>query len=260
VKRPLILKQFIGEPNVGDIASGLLVSKLLGRKVLRFGPDPLNAPNLLGIGSILNWADSNSVVWGSGCIAENALPSLKPRAIVAVRGPLTRAQLESGGMPAPSVLGDPGLLIADLYPEPRQAEQNLIALIPHYADLTHPYVNEARKCGVLVINPLIPLQDYLDALSTAEIILSSSLHGIVFAHALGRPAAWIELSDRVIGGGYKFRDYFASIGFDGGAPRLTANDAPESAARSAVLPRTSIDLQALREALQLAEAMLDLPG
>ena len=258
VKRPLLLKQFLSHPNVGDVASKLIVSKLLRRDVLVFGPDPLHAPNLLGIGSILNWADANSVVWGSGCIAPGALPMERPRAVVAARGPLTCHELERMGVPAPSAIGDPGALIGDLYSQPRQSEANLIGLIPHYADLAHPYVEAARQQRALIINPLAPLQDYLDALSTAEVIITSSLHGIVFAHALGRPAAWIELSDQVIGGGFKFRDYFASVGFVGeDVPLLSTSDTLAGAARRAVLPRHPIDLQALRETLHMAETMLE---
>ncbi|MBS0386069.1 MAG: polysaccharide pyruvyl transferase family protein [Proteobacteria bacterium] len=247
----------MSHPNVGDVASSLIVSKLLKRDVLVFGPEPLHAPNLLGIGSILNWADANSVVWGSGCIAVDALPQAKPRAVVAARGPLTCEQLQRIGVPAPVVLGDPGWLIGDVYPLPRSPEQNLIALIPHYADLTHPFVEEARRQGAVVISPLMPVQAFLDALTTAEVIISSSLHGVVFAHALGRPAAWIELSDRVIGGRFKFMDYFASVSLVGDAvPRVTTNDSLSSAAKRAVPAGHAVDLQGLREALSMAETML----
>ena len=260
MKRPLLLKQFLGHPNVGDVASKLIVSKLLGRDVLVFGPDPLHAPNLLGIGSILNWADANSIIWGSGCIAPDALPLERPRAVVAARGPLTCQELQRIGVPAPSAIGDPGALIGDLYPQPKQPEPNLVAIIPHYADLAHPYVEAAREQRALIINPLTPLRDYLDALSMAEVIITSSLHGVVFAHALGRPAAWIELSDQVIGGGFKFRDYFASVGLVGeDVPLLSTSDTLADGARRAVMPRIPIDLQALRETLRLAEGMLERP-
>jgi len=258
VKRPLILKQYLGQPNVGDVASKRIVSKLLGRDVLVFGPEPIYAPNLLGIGSILNWADANSVVWGSGCIAPGALPPERPRAVVAARGPLTCEQLQRMGVPAPAAIGDPGALIGDLYPQPRQPEANLIGVIPHYADLKHPYVDAARQKGALIIDPLSPLEDYLDALARAEVIVTSSLHGVVFAHALGRPAAWVELSDQVIGAGFKFRDYFASVGLVGDeVPQISSHEPLAGAARRAVPPKRAIDLQALRETLRLAETMVE---
>lgn len=44
-----------------------------------------------------------------------------------------------------------------------------------------------------------------------DIIISSSLHGIVFAHSYGKKALWIEISKNVIGDGYKFYDYYSSL-------------------------------------------------
>jgi hypothetical protein len=42
--------------------------------------------------------------------------------------------------------------------------------------------------------------------------VSSSLHGIIVAHAFGIPAAWLRWSDKLSGDGVKFRDHAALVG------------------------------------------------
>jgi len=65
---------------------------------------------------------------------------------------------------------------------------------------------------VLVIdvmrNPLAVFED----IDKCDLILSSSLHGIVVADSLNIRNAWIHLSDRIVGKGFKFYDYFSAIG------------------------------------------------
>ena len=54
--------------------------------------------------------------------------------------------------------------------------------------------------------------DFINKLCECEFILSSSLHGIILSDADHIPNMWIKLSDKVLGDGFKFRDYFRSVG------------------------------------------------
>lgn len=242
------LKQFTKFPNAGDVASGRIVARLLNSSIKLCGETPLSHSNLIAIGSILHWADENSVIWGSGFISSTSALTARPAKFTAVRGHLTRTRLEELGIPGPKVVGDPGIFVRDLFPP--TAVRQRIGVIPHYADADHSFVCAAQDRGALIISPLLPLDEYLAALTSCMAVVSSSLHGIVFAHAYQIPAAWVILSNRVIGDGFKFRDYYSSIGLEPREiPNLNHSTSLEEAIDRAALPRLPIDKDGLRDAL-----------
>lgn len=160
----------------------------------------------------MHWSDPFSIIWGTGLIAEK-FPVVRPHAIYAVRGKLTRDEVIAQGIDCPEVYGDPALLMAELFPRACRGEFE-VGVVPHYADLNVEFLEKAKNEGAVLINPLQPLDLFLAQLTKCKKVISSSLHGIIFAHAYGIPAVWVRLSDRVIGAGFKFRDYYSSIGFD----------------------------------------------
>jgi len=45
-------------------------------------------------------------------------------------------------------------------------------------------------------------------------VISSSLHGLIIAHAYNIPAIWVRLGNRLYGDNIKFRDYLLSVGIE----------------------------------------------
>ncbi len=52
-------------------------------------------------------------------------------------------------------------------------------------------------------------ENFIDELVACDLIVSSSLHGLVVAIAFGKPVIWAEFTYLPIGDGFKFRDFFS---------------------------------------------------
>lgn len=189
--------------NLGDVLTPVLLKKL-GVNVRRA---PRSKAQLLGIGSIIRFARPGQMVWGSGAMRETDRPSPDAR-YLAVRGPLTREVVLKSGGECPEVYGDPALLLPSVYNPPVE-KRHEIGVVPHYID------RGLVRTDLPMINPLRadPLE-VVDEIRACHAILSSSLHGIIVAHAYGIPAAWVRFGDRLDGDDIKFRDYAASVGIE----------------------------------------------
>jgi pyruvyltransferase len=153
-------------------------------------------------GSILAWALApGDVVWGAGLIESTRIEVPEGVEFLAVRGPLTR-RLLSGDVP--DLYCDPGAL-APLRYQRSPSRAHAIGIVPHYAD--RPYVGSTDP-DVFVIDVLRPVQQVVSMITSCDVIISSSLHGIVIAEAFDIPTAWVTFGDRLKGGSFKFRDYY----------------------------------------------------
>jgi pyruvyltransferase len=154
----------------------------------------------------------NSIIWGAGLLRDETfkrMPSSKE--VLAVRGPLTRKHLLNSKVPCPKVYGDPALLLPRFY-QPKVEKKYSVGIVPHQLDY-----EEIRKSyegtDVHVISPITDnIESVIDQINQCERIVSSSLHGVITAHAYGIPAVWSEFSKSAPEGRFQYRDYFSSLG------------------------------------------------
>lgn len=205
------VKMFTDGNNAGDVFAGEIVNQFFNGKIQICGETSQKQKNLLLVGSIISWADENSVVVGSGFNAANETCNLLSN-FVAVRGPLTNSKLIQLGYNGQLRHCDLGVLAGEIYPDyPETSPIHKIGIVPHYADKKHPWVLYWKLRGAKVIDIQAPVSDVLREIAQCENIISSSLHGIIFAHSMGRNASWIQLSEKVHGGEFKFYDYYLSL-------------------------------------------------
>lgn len=196
--------------NFGDKLAPWLIEKITGQSP-EFSNGSSDSPVHMTCGSILNIPVDGAVVWGSG-FARCLDPVPKHKQVHAVRGPKSREKLLANGVHCPNVCGDPAILLPRFF-DPRPSKKFWLAIIPHYAD----YDAVCKACGnlsdvVQIVNLLEPVEQVVRKICECDTAISSSLHGIIAAHAYDVPCAWVEFSDKVEGCGFKFHDYFASGG------------------------------------------------
>jgi len=210
--------------NWGDALSPVLVSLLAGKSVAHVNGQ--HNYRYLVIGSILESANEYSEVWGAGFISEKGLVKSRPKAVYAVRGPLSRNLLLNEGIECPEIYGDPALLLPRFF-NPTVQKRYDIGIIPHYIDKQSKWLDLYRDDpSVLILDIQSGIQDFVRAVKSCKAILSSSLHGLICADAYHIPNAWVQFSDRILGGEFKFRDYRLGIGSPEPQPLRVAEKTP----------------------------------
>ena len=208
--------------NWGDALNPVLIRHLSGREpvlVQEYSKNLKHEPVYTVIGSILHLPVlqnekivRNTIIWGTGFITESGRLHGKPRQICAVRGPLTRDNILKTGIPCPEIYGDPALLYPRIY-RPDITRKWKLGIIPHYVDKEDNLLKNFKNSPEInIIDVEGPINTVVDEICSCTCIASSSLHGIIIADAYGIPSVYMKISDRVIGNGFKFRDYFASVG------------------------------------------------
>lgn len=187
--------------NVGDHLGPYIYNKLTG-KVSEF-PEITKEEHFFLAGSILQEATNYTTVLGAGFGARSQKLRTKPK-IKIIRGPITGEMLENQGFQKTWTFGDPGLILPELY-SPQISKKRILGIIPHYADY-HLFPQS--------IDITLSVETVVDEILGCEQIISSSLHGIIIAHAYKIPCLYVKFSDNIVGDGMKYEDYFLSVGLE----------------------------------------------
>ena len=203
--------------NFGDKLGPWLIQRITGKPV-EFSAGSDSDPVHVSTGSILNVSVNGSVVWGAG-FARCTDPVVSHSRICAVRGPQSRAKLLAYGIECPNVFGDPAILLPRFL-QGSKTKRDCLAVIPHYADYYAVKEAYGALAGVQVVRLKDSVEEVVRQITECSAAISSSLHGMIAAHAYGIPCQWVKFSDKVEGCGFKFHDYFSS----GGLPMVNPLD------------------------------------
>ena len=162
---------------------------------------------VLCIGSIIDKAKSEHIILGSGLLDEK-IKFKKDADFRFVRGPLTRQRIINAGGTCPEIYGDPVLLLP-LFCDESPKEYD-VGIVPHYTDYKY-FVEKFPDYKIINVINKDPLEVARE-ITKCRTIMSSSLHGIICAHAYGIPAAWIRFNKKSPLTKFKFVDYYQSVG------------------------------------------------
>lgn len=212
--------------NFGDELSPMIVERMIFdrgfRNVKVIAAPRKKRSKLLAVGSVLQKARNGDVVWGSGVNGKTWVPNLvenKKIDVRAVRGPLTRNALIKSGIPCPEIFGDPGFLFPELFAqEIADEEKSVLKDYPNLGVIYVPNLNDDRflgrptnleERGIQYVRPSENPNRMAQIISKSELVISSSLHGIILADSYGVPCrpvlSWFEPV-------FKYFDYFYGTG------------------------------------------------
>lgn len=165
------------------------------------------------------------LIFGTGFISpqnyqnESYIRNIK---VIAVRGNITLQRLKKNGINIDNdvILADPGILapllinITDIYDLNLTKKYNL-CVIPHYIDKDNKAIKKNIKVeNSIFLNIETNPHKFIESLLKCKSVLSSGLHGLIISDSLGIPNMRMIASDNILGGDYKFKDYYSSFGLD----------------------------------------------
>lgn len=233
--------------NMGDRLNELIIEKCFGYKVERcsfldgdmsaigscLGQYTLHGTFLMRLQQRINgFRNPHVAVWGTGFINYTDCEGTffkRDMKFCAVRGELTRKSVERmTGQKLDIPTADAGILADELLDEipPKRYD---IGIIPHICDLNDPAVTELLKKyeNARLINVKDEPLDVVREIAECRYIIGSSLHGLIVADSFGIPNMHIVFSDKPLGDGYKYDDYYSAYKVPHYVRDMREEEAPE---------------------------------
>lgn len=247
-----------GEHNFGDLITPYLLRRAGVAPLLK----PARSADMVAVGSILEILPSNfaGAVWGSGKMHEHVITHLPDAHIAAVRGRLTRDLL---GCPEDLPLGDPGLLVGA--GSVKTAPRGQIGVVAHFKHRGHPWFRHLLASNARVRDITVHADPETVAAQIADCraVITTSLHGLIVADAMGVPAVWGLPEPILDGGDFKFRDHESVVNRTGADRRVVVDETsdPVALAEKAWSPdRTVVEEARAGLVAALQDVIERLPG
>lgn len=159
-------------------------------------------------------------IWGTGFInhqsSEEELPFYRKETVFhAVRGRLSKERVENIiGKKLDIPVCDGGILTSELFVGKTINKKFPLGIIPHYREQNELVFDSLLKAnpGAIIINLREDPMKVFELIGACEIVISSSLHGLIIADSFHIPNLHMPVSKVLAGDGFKFEDYYSCFG------------------------------------------------
>ena len=231
--------------NLGDSLGEVIIRHLLDEKGIDIDAPVSKTKHLNCVGTNIHGSYQDATIWGSGIYPPRSKAdyfcqkiSRRKLDIRAVRGPLTKKVLEEYGHHCPAVFGDPAILMPLLY-NPKQGKKYEKLIIPQF--INEREFREKHPNERMISMNTDDYRSVIDEIVSAEILYTSSLHGIILAETYGVPAVFFRGLPKFKD--FKYYDWYYSTGRND----IVLSDTYEDALK--VQPPQLPDLSKLKQGL-----------
>jgi len=157
------------------------------------------------------------IVYGTGFIKDKTKKDVfaYPLKVYACRGYNTLERLKHADnvqVIDNVVVADPGILVSKIFDTKDVKKKYKLGIIPHYVDKDNSLLDKIKVTNSVVLDICENPKTLVKKIAECECIISSAMHGLIAADSLGIPNIRMVITDKLIGGDYKFNDYYSAFG------------------------------------------------